>query len=96
MNVDVGPLKIKVDGNAFVFDLWRSTPVFHRWARPSRTACGLDLEPATALPPRLAARIGRPCTRCWPELARQPSLFSRRGDPGATRHDQEALIHGDA
>lgn len=91
MRVSVAGISIDVPRVAFIFDLWRATPVFHRWGKPDHTACGIDLDPATAIPPRLAAKIGRPCATCWPELRAQPSLFTRRSRPGATRPRQEEL-----
>jgi hypothetical protein len=67
------------------------------------TGCGLrthdregGLRSADGLPPKHAVKFARPCATCWPELRAQTSLFSRRPGPGATRHEQEALIHGDA
>lgn len=39
---------------------------------------GYDIENRSRwMPTRLAVRIGRPCTKCWPELKEQPSLWTK-------------------
>lgn len=73
----------------------------------ARTRCGMPLADVegegaartwrltmTVIPPRLATRIGRPCTRCWPELRNQESLFKRARAP-RDESTQEVLQDGD-
>lgn len=109
MKISVAARELDVGGIVFVFDVWASRPIFHRadfsgeiGAMYLVTACGIPCDgdrrdgrsSAIALPPRHAARIGRPCATCWPELRMQTSLFARR-PAGETRHDQEALTDAD-
>lgn len=66
------------DYTVVFFDMWREQPVFHRFAnfRPDReddpTGCGIATwdgrhAVGTWMPTYHAARIGRPCRKCWPE-----------------------------
>ena len=104
MRIRVAGISLDLDGSAWFANFVRAVPVYHAWSPPrgsgvvAKTRCGLALWNAdenrltmTGLPPRLAIKIGRPCATCWPELRAQPSLFTRRPGPGATRHEQEAL-----
>lgn len=90
MKVDVGPHTIQIGGVAWFATFYGATPIYHAWVRPNRSRCGLILgelrdghyhERMTPLPSRFAIRIGRPCTRCWPELRNQESLFKRTRSP---------------
>lgn len=90
MRVKVAGLEIDVRGSTWFANFGTATPIYHAWARAGRTRCGLILselldghysERMTPLPPRFGIRIGRPCTRCWPELRNQESLFKRVRSP---------------
>jgi hypothetical protein len=103
MKTTVAGLTIETGPVVFVTDIWASRPIYHRRAEPfdvarDRTACGVGLYAfadgyaRTALPPKHAVRIGRPCVKCWPELQRQGALFEgqRRHAP-RPRATQEEL-----
>jgi hypothetical protein len=80
----VGGVEIDLGLTVYFADVLAERPVFHRarrfpWgsgATERRSVCGHVViwsalgraVPITALPPVHAAKIGRPCRHCWPEL----------------------------
>lgn len=103
MKLHVAGIELDLPDVVWIFDEWATTPVFHRADFTGElgrlvTACGIPTtdrpggyRSADGLPPKHATKFARPCAHCWPQLRSQPSLFTRRPGPGATRHEQEAM-----
>lgn len=105
MIAEYAGMEIDVGHTLWLFDTWRTTPIFHRvkfagerGARYLVTRCGTPvnsderggLASATVLPAKHGVKIGRPCLTCWPELRRQTSIFAtRRPGPRETLEQLE-------